>query len=581
MKALKNVKMKWKLFALCIPLVIAIIVSVVMTGIRVNNTRKEVTAVYYDMLYTVNSNLLSADRDLYQTLNNATFYYDFHGVGSLYASMVDQSLADYYESKQRILDSVNEAARIASTDELLYTGITCEAGENFQEAYEAFGESFERWDQQYDLEADFGSWFHYQTTFTTAREHLDNMQQITGLWSEQKSEEIIAQNRISTISYSIIYAVIIAALIAFVALILRQITSSIEDVKTSLDALAAGDLTHEFPDESKIGRDELGSIHQSARNLSEKLRTIIGRTKEMSDRVTASGTELSDSAQQATVASGQVSRAIEEISQGAIGQAESVETASGNTSAIENNITIIGSIIETLIAKTDSMISKCNETMATMRVLLDQNTEVIQDVQDIHEQISSTNTAVGSISEASRIITDISSQTNLLSLNASIEAARAGESGRGFAVVATEIGHLAEQSGNAAISISKIVSSLVEESARSVEKIEKMNVSFEKQNAHINETETDVKEMEAEVMAIARETERISDQIKNLMDSKDSLMTIITELSAVSEENAASAEETNASMEELNATFSLISESASQLRQLATELNDNISFFSL
>ena len=118
MKALKNVKMKWKLFALCIPLVIAIIISVVMTGIRVNNTRREVTAVYYDMLYTVNSNLLSADRDLYQTLNNATFYYDFHGVGSLYAGMVDQALTDYHESKQRILDSVAEAARIASTDEL-------------------------------------------------------------------------------------------------------------------------------------------------------------------------------------------------------------------------------------------------------------------------------------------------------------------------------------------------------------------------------------------------------------------------------------------------------------------------------
>ncbi|MBO7355040.1 MAG: methyl-accepting chemotaxis protein [Lachnospiraceae bacterium] len=579
MKALKNVKMKWKLFALCAPLIAVIIISVVMTGIKVSRTEKEVTAVYYDVLYTVNSNLLSADRDIYQTLNGATFYYDFHKLGSMYSGMTDQALSDYYEKKQSVLDNVNAAAQIASTDELLYTGIVSESGENFQEAYEAFNEAYERWDQQYDLEAEFGSWFHYQTTFTIAREHLDSMQQITNIWTDQKREEIRTQNRISIISYSIIYAVIIAALIVFVTFILRQITASISDVKTSLDALAAGDLTHEFQDEKIMGQDELGSIHLSARNLSEKLRSIIGRTKEMSDMVTASGTELSDSAQQATITSGQVCVAIEEISQGAIGQAESVEVASGNTAAIEENITTIGSIIESLIAKTDSMTAKCNETMATMRVLLDQNAEVIRDVQDIHDQISSTNTAVGSISEASKIITAISSQTNLLSLNASIEAARAGESGRGFAVVATEIGNLADQSGNAAVKISKIVSNLVQESARSVETIEKMNVSFEKQNTHINETETEVREMEAEVKAIAGETGRISEQIKNLMSSKDSLMTIIEELSAVSEENAASAQETNASMEELNATFTLISESAGQLRQLASELNDNISFF--
>ena len=579
MKALKNVKMKWKLFALCAPLIAVIIISVVMTGIKVSRTEKEVTAVYYDMLYTVNSNLLSADRDIYQTLNGATFYYDFHKLGSMYSGMTDEALSEYYEKKQSALDSVDEAARIAATDELLYTGIVSESGKNFQESYEAFKEAYERWDQQYDLEAEFGSWFHYQTTFAIAREHLDSMQQITNIWTDQKREEIRTQNRISIISYSVIYGVIIAALIAFVTLVLRQITSSISDVKTSLDSLAAGDLTHRFQDEEKMGQDELGSIQLSARNLSEKLRNIIGRTKEMSDMVTASGSELSESAQQATIASGQVCRAIEEISQGAIGQAESVEVASGNTNAIEQNITTIGSIIESLVVRTESMTKKCNETMATMRVLLDQNAEVIRDVQDIHDQISSTNNAVGSIAEASKIISAISSQTNLLSLNASIEAARAGESGRGFAVVATEIGNLADQSGNAAIRISKIVNNLVEESAKSVETIGKMNISFEKQNAHIGETETEVKAMEAEVNAIAGETERISEQVKNLMNAKDSLMNIITDLSAVSEENAASTQETNASMEELNATFNLISESADQLRQLASELNDNISFF--
>jgi len=580
MNTLKNIKMRWKLFALSIPLIIAIIVSVLMTGFLVSKTEKDVTGVYYDNLYKINSNLLSADRSLYQTLSNATFYYDFHGTTSMFESMTPTALREYHENKQLVVDCAAEAAAIASTDELLYRGIKCEEDdETFEEAYIAFQESFDRWDQQYDIENDTGSWFHYQTTFKTARRHLDNMQQITEIWSEQKRAELAAQNHASIITYSVIYAIVIVALIAFVLLILRQIGASIKSVTASLDALAAGNLTHNFPDEKDMGRDELGQIHLAARNLSEKLREIIGRTKEMSDMLTASGSELSDSSQQATVASNQVSQAIEEISQGAIGQAESVEVASNNTSAIEANIGTIGSIIESLVSKTESMKKKCDETVATMRVLLDQNAEVINNMRDIHAQISATNEAVGSISQASKIITDISSQTNLLSLNASIEAARAGETGRGFAVVATEIGNLADQSGNAAVKISKIVSNLVEESEKSVEIIEKMNVGFEKQNTHIDETEKDVKEMAEEVSAIADETEEISAQIRNLVTSKESLVTIITELSAVSEQNAASTQETNASMEELNATFNLISESAGQLQQLASELKENISFF--
>ncbi len=257
MNTLKNVKMRWKLFALSIPLIIAIIVSVFATDFLVSKTEEDVSGVYYDMLYKINSNLLSADRSLYQTLSNATFYYDFHGTTSMFESMTPTALREYHENKQLVVDSAAEAAAIAATDELLYRGITCEEGENFEEAYQAFQESFQRWDEQYDIETDSGSWFHYQTTFKTARRHLDNMQQITEIWSEQKRAELAAQNRASLVTYSVIYVVVIAALIAFVLLILRQINASIKSVTASLDALASGDLTHDFPDEKDMGKDEL------------------------------------------------------------------------------------------------------------------------------------------------------------------------------------------------------------------------------------------------------------------------------------------------------------------------------------
>ena len=87
----------------------------------------------------------------------------------------------------------------------------------------------------------------------------------------------------------------------------------------------------------------------------------------------------------------------------------------------------------------------------------------------IYSQTNRTNESSQKIREATNIISNISDETNLLSLNASIEAARAGEQGRGFAVVANEIQHLAEQSGASTNSIAAMVNELINDSNMAVE----------------------------------------------------------------------------------------------------------------
>ena len=579
MKALKNINMKWKLFALSIPLIIGLIISVIVAGIKINRTDKETTQLYFDRLYSVNTNLLNADRDLYQALNGATYYHDYREIAGMYETMLEARLNDYRVNSGEVLENVEAAAEIASKEEDLYRGITAEDGKTFEEAYDSFLKSFERWLDCYDPETDTGSWFHFESTFDVARSYLSDMQSITEVWAQQEHEKLVAKNRATIIELVIVFAIVIAVLIVLIFFILKQINESIREVTDSLDALAGGDLGYSFPDDDLFGRDELGHIHKSAKNLSIKLRDIIGSTKEMSDRLSASGEELANSSELAMGASEQITDAIGEISSGASGQAESVEVAAMNTSDIGDDIEKIDAVIESLLEKTKDMKQTCDDTMETMHRLLEQNADVVSNMKDIHAQISATNEAVKNIAEASKIITDISSQTNLLSLNASIEAARAGESGRGFAVVATEIGNLADQSGNAAVRISGIVKKLVEESGKSVATIEEMGYEFEKQNRQITDTNSDVEEMVRKVGEIAKETEEISDQVNNLNKAKESLVGIVTDLSAVSQENAASAEETNASMEELHSTFTLINGSASKLNSLALDLRNNISFF--
>ncbi|MCR5556124.1 MAG: hypothetical protein K6F75_01010 [Butyrivibrio sp.] len=124
--------------------------------------------------------------------------------------------------------------------------------------------------------------------------------------------------------------------------------------------------------------------------------------------------------------------------------------------------------------------------MDALNRLIDQSDEVKASVHDIGDTINSTNDSAKEISKFSQAITEIASQTNLLSLNASIEAARAGDAGKSFTVVATEIGQLAVQSSNSADEIKKIVEIIADLSAISEENAassEETNASMQELNA--------------------------------------------------------------------------------------------------
>ncbi len=227
------------------------------------------------------------------------------------------------------------------------------------------------------------------------------------------------------------------------------------------------------------------------------------------------------------------------------------------------------------------MLEDANHTVDAINELMLQNEQVMVAMTEIHSQIQATNDAVKNIADASSAITSISEQTNLLSLNASIEAARAGEYGRGFAGVASEIGSLAIQSKDAAVSINGIVDKLVEESQMSVDTIEKLNVAFNKQNAQLNSTKSDMDGVVNNVNSVDISTKTIADKVELLNNLKASFNDIISELSAISQQNAASSQETTASMEELNTTFAMINEAAAELKDLAVSLNDKMNYFSI
>ena len=375
-------------------------------------------------------------------------------------------------------------------------------------------------------------------------------------------------------------AFIVAAVIYSVIKV-KAIDHIIDEITVSLEHLAKGDLGIDIHEDALSRKDELGEIADCIKKIDDELGEVIHTTLKLADSVANDGTVLSESSEQASEASQQVTMAMEDISKGAVSQAESVEQAAHDTGDIGATIEEITERVNEMSEFAENMKNACSNAMNALQQLLSQNAEVVVSIKVIDHQINSTNEAVKNISAASDLITSISSQTNLLALNASIEAARAGEAGRGFAVVATEIGSLADQSQQATVEINNIVTKLIEESEKSVKTVDELSHNFEIQNQQLDSTRTDMHEMEVGVNHVTSSAVEINAQIGNLNHAKNSLLEIITDLSAISEENAAATEQTNASMEELNATFSVISQSAADLQDLARELHKEMNFFTL
>lgn len=384
----------------------------------------------------------------------------------------------------------------------------------------------------------------------------------------------------NTIRSMVIVCVVVLAVFLAVAIVLvRIIIAAIMHLTGKVNELGEGDLNVHVQIHGLNKSNELGLLADDINGLVDRLKTIISGIQENSDVLKEKSGNLAEVVETTELSISQVTSAIEEVAMGSTSQAQ--DTASAMASIEELNATL-DTIIENVIDlanKADSTTKSSLEAKDTMTELIDINTKTKNNIDNIVQQSDKNVEAVNQINSIVKTIEEITSQTNLLSLNASIEAARAGEAGRGFAVVAQEIGSLANSSAEASRAIQDIISSLVDDIQETSRISGILNDSAVEQIEKLESTEKMFTQVISDVQRIYDETKEIRTEVENIGAVKDSIGDTIEGLSSISEENAAASQQTTASASLVTEDMKRLGEISREVKDLSENLKELVSFF--
>lgn len=373
-----------------------------------------------------------------------------------------------------------------------------------------------------------------------------------------------------------VFALILSVVVALI--IASSIARELRKLQTATEHMAGGDLSNKL----EVRRhDEFGELEHNFNNMMDSISGLIRNVGTNSDEIYQIAKSVMEVSKDTREVAEQVTEAIGSVAQGATEQAQSTAEANSEVEKLAEDMSVskektekIGEksketeklgrkgirILDELIKKSERAKVNSDESIATM-------SEMLKSIEKINY-----------ISDA---IADITSQTNLLSLNASIEAARAGESGKGFAVVADEIRKLAEQSKDSTEEIKKIVAEITGNSAHVEDQLEESGVIQDDQQKSIKETQKLFEDIEESVSELMQAVDEIEQLNREMSIARDNVVSRMEDIASVSETSAAATEQVNASADQVNSTMGQMASHAQMLDEIVGKLSESVGQFKL
>lgn len=378
-------------------------------------------------------------------------------------------------------------------------------------------------------------------------------------------------------------AVGISAIVVLLAIIIcfilgRRLMSPLVKVSTIIEEIANGDINADFG-MVKETNDEIGLIIEKMKELTQSLGNIVGKIRNSSDTMSANSYELNDTSSQTLAANNEISKAVEDVAEGSTGMAASISKINENLLEMSNETKDINESVNEIRNQTTAVQDSSKIMNDKIKSMQDSSHKMDEGISAISKRIETVNTTVDKVSNIVSVIEEISSETNLLSLNASIEAARAGDAGKGFAVVAQEIRVLSDNTNTELENIKQIISSLVEECRYCVQASGTIVEDNAKQKEEIKAVLDEFGSLDEQIQKTAEKADEIEELVTAMIELNDDITKSSNSLTDVSAANAAATEEMNANIEELNAMMNGVSEMAGHMNDESDGLKEALSFF--
>lgn len=370
--------------------------------------------------------------------------------------------------------------------------------------------------------------------------------------------------------------VLLAIIICFI--LGRRLMRPLVKVSTIIEEIANGDINADFG-MVKETNDEIGLIIEKMKELTQSLGSIVGKIRNSSDTMSANSYELNDTSSQTLAANNEISKAVEDVAEGSTGMASSISKINENLEEMSRETKDINESVNEIRNQTAAVQDSSKIMNNKIKSMQNSSQKMDDGISAISKRIETVNTTVDKVSNIVSVIEEISSETNLLSLNASIEAARAGDAGKGFAVVAQEIRVLSDNTNTELENIKQIISSLVEECRYCVQASGTIVEDNAKQKEEIKAVLDEFGSLDEQIQKTAEKADEIEELVTAMIELNDDITKSSNSLTDVSAANAAATEEMNANIEELNAMMNGVSEMAGHMNDESDGLKEALSFF--